>query len=299
MIIFRGKIVRSCIRALMMSMLGGLMTISCSCNKGHASKQDAWSLRIENPGAAPKRLLHYQFEQNSWGTYLLDTRIESTGVEGEKNAALVWEVTPSKKTGQAPLLELELTSVKRGGVPTGPRWDAPPGIAWELAPSGRTKRFSAVLVYTEISDGLGDPQAYFRRLVPVLPQEAVGKGAEWTVRRTIKLPLAEESGKGHLNARETIRYTLKDIDDAANTAQVTASINIEFDGDLEPIGHFLIIKGTGRGNLRASIDLENGRVQKAELDLKEELDLEVDMKKRNISSRMTFSLRHEPAEHAG
>lgn len=298
MIPFRGKMSKHFIITFIISLLSCFAFGACSCNKGHASQQDEWSLKVDKTGTDPKQLLQYKFEGDSWGTYVLDTEIESTGVEGEKKAGLLWVISPSGKTGQEPVLELELTSVQRGEIPTGPRWDAPPGIAWELAPSGRTKRFSTVLIYTEISDGLGDPQAYFRRLVPVLPQTEVGKGAEWIVKRTIRLPLMEESGKGHLDAREKIRYRLKEFHESTNTAVITAKLSIEYNGDLEPIGHFLLIEGTGQGKLRASIDIEKGRIQTAELNLKENLNLEVDGDKRKVSSGMTYTLRHKSTEPA-
>jgi len=263
-----------------------------ACNKGHASSPESWSLSLNKNGSDPTRLLQYKFTKGSWGKYLLTMQTKTEGVNGEELAALGWNIVPAQDQGRKSVLDLELISLKKGKIPSGPQWDAPPSVMWELSPTGRTRRFGTSLIYNAGADGLGDPQAYFRRLIPVLPEKAIGEGAQWTLKRLLQLPLPQDSGKGRLNAHETIEYTLKSIDKKFNKAVIDANIKIRYKGDLEPVGHFLKIRGTAEGKLKVIIDPKAGHLKKAELRLEEKLNLEVDGHKRKVTAQMTYTLRN-------
>lgn len=280
------------IRAIAITISACFISNIGACNKGHASSPDSWSLSLNKNGSDPTRLIQYKFTKGSWGKYLLTMKIKAEGVNGEELADLVWNIVPTHDQRRKSILELELISLKKGKIPSGPQWDAPPSVMWELSPTGQTRRFGTSLIYNKGADGLGDPQAYFRRLVPVLPEKAIGKGAQWTLKRSMQLPLPQDSGKGRLNAHETIEYTLKSMEKNSNKAVIDANIKIRYEGDLEPVGHFLKIRGTAEGNLKVIIDPEAGHLKKAELRLEEKLNLEVDGHKRKVTAQMTYTLRH-------
>ncbi len=280
------------IRALAITVTACFISNIGACNKGHASSPDSWSLSLNKNGSDPSKLIQYKFTKGSWGKYLLTMKTKAEGVNGEELADLVWKIVPSQDQERKRILELELISLKKGKIPSGPQWDAPPSIMWELSPTGRTRRFGTSLIYNAGADGLGDPQAYFRRLVPVLPEKAIGEGAQWTLKRLLQLPLPRDSGKGQLNAHETIEYKLKSSDKRSNKAVIEADIKIRYKGDLEPVGHFLKIRGTAEGKLKAIIDLDAGHLRTAELRLKEKLNMEVDGHKRKVTAQMTYTLRH-------
>ena len=262
-----------------------------ACNKGHASSKDAWSLNLSAAGDKPNKLLQYRFTPSSWGAYTLEAKTETRGVNGERRARLIWQITSRQAPAQKRFLELELTSVRRGELPTGPPWDAPPKIVWALTPTGKTLSFDTSQVYNAVADGLGDPQAYFRRLLPVFPKQALGKGAKWSLERTIHLPLPEGSGSGALQAKERIRYEIVAVDPQKDLVRIQGKITVRYTGKLEPVGHFLEVKGAGKGQINAAFNPLKGRLESSSLKLKEKLKLEVDGQKRKVTTRLDYTLR--------
>ena len=280
-----------CFTAQLMASLFCAYTVGGACNKGHAYSKDSWSLTLNAAGEKPQKLLQYKFFASTWGAYTLEAKTKTQGVNGEKQARLIWQINSRKAPAQKRFLELDLTSVRRGDLPTGPPWDAPPKIVWSLTPTGKTLRFGTSQVYNAVADGLGDPQAYFRRLIPVFPKQPLGKGANWGLKRTLRLPLPEGSGSGALRAEEHIRYEVVALDSQKDLVRVQGKITIRYRGMLEPVGHFLEVKGTGKGRLNVAFNRRKGRVEHASLKLEENLKLKVDGQKRKVNTQLDFTLQ--------
>jgi hypothetical protein len=271
-------------------------TLGGACKDSHASSEDIWKLQRSKAGSKPRGSLAYEFDPGSWGRRKLVIESEARGVTVEDQASLTFDIIPKRAPGDRNVLELNLVDVVRGKTPTGPGWDRPERIYWMMDARGRTRRLSVEDIKPRYQQGLPDLHLLLRRLAPVMPSEPVGEGAEWRLRRKIRLPVARRSGSGYTAAVETIVYRLVDMTNgpAGKIASIEAKGTVAYSGSMEAVGRMVKINGEGSYEVKAAFQVGNGTLRSSTLRSEERLELILEGRSRKTSVTTKARLIREP-----
>ena len=263
-----------------------------ACRTTHASSDDQWTMAIQNTGKAPTHKLTYRFAENQPTMGILTISAHAKGVQVVEKASMTWTARPIARQGHNVELDMELVNLKMSNRDPGPTWDHAQKARWVVSDRGRTLRFVTDQLPSESLRGLPDLELLFRRLMPALPNQAVGLGAKWSLHRQFSMGLPGPAGTGSVVVNEQVQYHWSRIQN--NRAHIEATLESKYSGLVHPLGHVMHISGKTTGTAAIEWNLAAGQPAVATLSTKDSITVSADGKKRTVTSTLTASWNAVP-----
>ena len=258
----------------LVALTGLLFAAGCGA-KSRASARDSWALTVSNEGQLPRHETRYDWKAMAGHPCTLKVVARGKGVRVPPMSEMILSME-SESRGEAFRIRFTVEDARslkgREGL-----WAKGTVLAWDVTAQGHTLGISATFQALRQGGPQVDLGLLLERGFPPLPTVAVGTGASWQVRRSRRIGLPEGMGLGSLVYRDEAGYVAEAVD--RQTLQLSWKGRLSTSGRVTPLGHEVVVRGSGRIAGRARI--VRGVLVDSRLTIREEFRLKLDGKPRS------------------